>query len=64
MIDNPVVMRGPRSAGPRVPGDLERGERPKLFPDFDMLEYTEGEGTTDRVRLKMPAGRLLAKKPL
>ncbi len=62
VIDNPVLMHRPSGAGPRVPGDLEPGELPKLFPGFDIIDYTEGEATTDWFHLKMPVGRLLAKK--
>ena len=47
---------------PRVPGDLERGELPSFFPDFEVLQYTESEDTTDFFHLKMPVGHLLARK--
>jgi len=62
LVDNPVVMHGPASAVPRVPGDLKPGELPTLFPGFEILEYTEAEDITDWFRLKMPMGRLLARK--
>jgi hypothetical protein len=62
LVDNPVLMHGPAGAGPRVPGDLKPGELPSLFPGFQVLQYTEGEDTTDWFRLKMPLGRLLVRR--
>jgi len=63
LVDNPVVMHGTDGRVPRVPGDLEPGELPSLFPGFQIVHYTEAEDTTDWFHLKMPMGRLLARKP-
>jgi SAM-dependent methyltransferase len=62
LIDAPIAMHQPKDRRPRVPGDLERGELPSFFPDFEVLQYTESEDTTDFFRLKMPVGHFLAKK--
>jgi SAM-dependent methyltransferase len=62
LIDVPIAMHQPKDRHPRVPGDLERGELPSYFPDFEVLQYTESEDTTDFFHLKMPVGHLLARK--
>jgi hypothetical protein len=55
-------MHRSRPDGPRVPGDLAKGELPLLFPSFDILQYAEVEDATDWFHLKMPVARLLARK--
>jgi SAM-dependent methyltransferase len=62
LIDTPVLMHQPPDKHPRVPGDLERGELPSLFPDFEILQYEESEDTTEWFHLKMPVARFVARK--
>jgi SAM-dependent methyltransferase len=62
LADNPVAMHEPSGQHPRVPGDLDHGELPSLFPGFEILQYTESQDVTDWYHVKMPVARLLAKK--
>jgi 2-polyprenyl-3-methyl-5-hydroxy-6-metoxy-1,4-benzoquinol methylase len=62
VVDTPVLMHQPKHKSPRVPGDLDKGELPSLFPGFDVLQYTEAEEATEWFRLKLPIGRLVARK--
>ncbi len=63
LVDNPVVMHREVGSGPRIPGDLKPRELPSLFPGFEIVQYTEAEDTTDWFHIKVPMGRLLARKP-
>ncbi len=63
LVDNPVAMHGPINQQPRVPGDLDHGELPSLFPGFEIVQYTESQDVTDWYHVKMPIARLLARRP-
>ncbi len=63
LIDTPVMMHQPSDRHPRVPGDLEKGELPTLFPGLEVIRYTESEDTTEWLHLTMLMGRLVARKP-
>jgi SAM-dependent methyltransferase len=63
LIDTPVMMHHPPDGRPRVPGDLERRELPSLFPDLEVIYYTESEDRTEWLNMTMPIARLLAQKP-